>query len=253
MANKISPAKILPNNLKENDIILDISDKNSNIPTKKLIGLEKFINFLRCVNNPKTTIPKKLVAKTEIIANAKVKFKSAAGDLNSGTDVPPLLKITDPTPGSRPNQFEVSIKIKTVAINGKYFSAASLVPKTDSINPKSPSIPISTTPCTIPGTILILLLKITEKINNTKDATSAKSKPFVMLKFPIVNICCAFKDISIFYSQIKKSNSIIYQFLQMHNSFYFFMVHLVNKMPIKKPRVETNGYAVERMCWPPTS
>ncbi len=37
---------MFPNNLNENDINLAISDKNSSIPTKKLTGLEKFINFL---------------------------------------------------------------------------------------------------------------------------------------------------------------------------------------------------------------
>ena len=188
---------MFPNNLNENDITLDISDKNSNIPTKKLIGLEKLINFFICANVPKTTIPKKLVVKTAIIAKAKVKFKSAAGDLKSGINFSPSLNSKDPTPGSSPNQLEVNTKMNIVAINGKYFSAAALVPKTDSIKSKSPSNPISTTACTFPGTILIFVLKIIEKVIKSKATTAARSKPFVILKFPILNRCSAFKDISI--------------------------------------------------------
>ena len=46
-ANKTSPAKILPNNLKEKDITLANSLISSKKPTKKLIGLEKLINFLK--------------------------------------------------------------------------------------------------------------------------------------------------------------------------------------------------------------
>jgi len=146
IVSKTSPAKTFPNNLKENDTILDNSDINSNIPTKKLIGLEKLRNFLICANTPNTTMPKKLVVKTAIIARANVKFKSAAGDLNNATLSWPFSKTKDPTPGRMPSQFEVSIKIKIVAIKGRYFSAASLVPKTELINPKSPSMLISTTP-----------------------------------------------------------------------------------------------------------
>ena len=196
IASKTSPAKILPNNLKENDIILDISDKSSNIPTKNFKGLAKFKNFLMWVNVPKTTIPKKLVTSTDITANAKVKFKSAAGDLNNGTLSLPFLNIKEPTPGSSPSQFEVSIKIKIVAIKGKYFSAASSVPKTDFISPKSASIPISTIPCTFPGISLILFLKTTEKIIKIKETIIPKSSPLVTLKPPMLNNSCAFNDIA---------------------------------------------------------
>ena len=195
-ASKTSPAKIFPNNLNEKDIILAISEINSNIPIKNLSGLEKFKNFLRCVNNPSTTIPKKFVAKTASMANANVKFKSAAGDLNNGIFSLPSFKIKEPTPGSRPNQLETNIKTKMLATSGKYFSAASSDPKTDFIRFKNHSIITSTAPCTFPGTNLILLLKIIEKIIKTKDTINAKSRPFVMFQLPILNNCCAFNEIS---------------------------------------------------------
>jgi len=193
---------MFPNNLKENDIILEISDKNSNIPTKNLIGLEKFKNFLICVNIPKTTIPKKFVAKTAIMAKANVKFKSAAGERNNGTVSWPSLKTNEPTPGRRPSQFDVNTNMKIVAIKGKYFSAASIDPKTDFIKFKRLSIPISTATCIFPGTILILLLKKTEKTIKTKETIKPKSRPLVMLKFPILNKCCALSDISSIKNQV---------------------------------------------------
>ena len=43
IASKTSPAKILPNKRKENEIILANSCISSRIPTKKFTGLETFI------------------------------------------------------------------------------------------------------------------------------------------------------------------------------------------------------------------
>ena len=146
IVSKTSPAKIFPNNLNENDINLAISDKNSSIPTKKLIGLLKLRNFFKCLNVPKIATPKKLVTNTAITAKAKVKFKSAAGDLKRGTIPSSPLCIIEPTPGSIPIQFESKIKIKIDKTNGKYFSAFAFDPKTDSINPKNISTNISTAP-----------------------------------------------------------------------------------------------------------
>ena len=42
-------------------------------------------------------------------------------------------------PGIIPNQLDNNIKIKIVSTKGKYFSAFSLVPSTDAINPKMPT------------------------------------------------------------------------------------------------------------------
>lgn len=144
--NKTSPAKIFPNNLNENDINLAISDKNSSMPTKKLTGLEKLKNFLKCVKTPNIVTPKKFVTNTDITAKAKVKFKSAAGDLKRGTPACSFLKMKEPTPGSKPNQFDNNIKTKIVKTKGKYFSDFSFDPKTDSIKLKNISINISIAP-----------------------------------------------------------------------------------------------------------
>lgn len=209
MISRTSPAKTFPKSLKENDIILDTSDINSNMPTKKLIGPEKFKNFLRCLNIPSATTPKKFVVKTAITANAKVKFKSAAGDLNSGISSPPTpFSTKDPTPGSNPIQFEASMKIKIVAINGRYFSASSFVPRIEVIRSKSASIPASTTTCIFPGINLMLLLNITANIIKTKETSKPKNRPFVTLKFPMLKICCAFKDIASIWL-IKQLNYIL--------------------------------------------
>jgi hypothetical protein len=207
--NNTSPANMFPNNLNENDIILAISDIDSNIPIKKLSGFEKFKNFFMCEKNPSITIPKKLAAKTDNIAKAKVKFRSAAGARRSGKAIPSSCITKDPTPGKRPSQFEVSTKIKMVAIKGKYFSAFSLLPKTDAIKFNKNSTISSTAPCTKPGINLIFFLKIKAKINITKDANRAKSKLLVMPKSPMLKIFSAFNDISMGGIN-KKSSSIIY-------------------------------------------
>ena len=196
IVNKTSPAKTFPNNRKDKEIILANSEIISKIPIKKSIGPLKLKYFPKCANIPTEAIPIIFVTITEITANAKVKFKSAAGERKSGTSVPLLLYINDPTPGNIPIRFEHKIKIKIVAINGKYFSAASMLPKVDSINPKSISNPISTAPCNFPGIILILLRKKIENAIKSKDTTKVKNNPFVIGKLPILNICCAFNDIS---------------------------------------------------------
>lgn len=140
IVRRTSPAKTFPKSLKEKEIILDISDRNSRIPTKKFIGLLKFKNFPICLKNPNTTMPKKLVAKTARIASIKVKFKSLAGDLKTGIVVCSVCITKEPTPGSRPNQLEARINRKIVAIRGKYFSDFFLSPKMESIKPKRNSI-----------------------------------------------------------------------------------------------------------------
>jgi hypothetical protein len=71
---KILPANIFPNNLKLKEIILANSEINSSIP----IGDKNFLTNL----NPLLYKAKKLTKKTEIIANANVKFRSENGDLN---------------------------------------------------------------------------------------------------------------------------------------------------------------------------
>ncbi len=176
-----SPANTFPNNRKDNEMIFANSEIASKIPIKNSIGPWKFIYFPKCLNVPTEAIPIILVTMTEITANAKVKFKSAAGERKSGVS----WKLNDPTPGKIPKRLEHIMKIKIVATKGKYFSAAFAVPKVDSISPKSDSTPISTAPCNFPGTILILLRKTKEKVIKIADTTKVRSRPFVNVKLPI--------------------------------------------------------------------
>ena len=80
---------------------------------------------------------------------------------------------------------DLIIKINIVATNGKYFSAAAIEPSVDSIRPRSPSKPISTAPCSLPGTNFILLLKTKEKIIKISETIKVVKSPFVTKKFPI--------------------------------------------------------------------
>lgn len=196
IVSKTSPAKTFPNNRKDKEIIFANSEISSKIPIKKSIGPLKLKYFPKCLKTPTDAIPIIFVTITEITANAKVKFRSAAGERKSGTLSLPLLNINEPTPGNIPKRFEVNIKIKIVATSGKYFSAAFMLPKVDSISPKSISKPISTAPCNLPGTSLILLLITRAKIIKTKQTTNVKKKLFVTPKFPILNMCSAFNEIS---------------------------------------------------------
>jgi hypothetical protein len=127
-----SPAKIFPKRRKENEIILMNSEINSRRPTKEKMGLFKVKNFERCFLKPRAKIPRRFTLKTEITEIAIVKLRSLAGDRKKGTRCE-FLRPTEPTPGKSPSQFEESIKIKTVAISGKYFSERYRDPKTESI------------------------------------------------------------------------------------------------------------------------
>ena len=137
---------------------------------QNIFGYESRLNgFVGGIAMGLAAIPIIFVTITEITANAKVKFKSAAGERKSGTSLPPFFIIKEPTPGKSPKRLETNIKIKIVATSGKYFSAASILPNVESIKPKSASNPISTAPCSFPGTNLILLLKIREKAIKSSD------------------------------------------------------------------------------------
>ena len=72
--SKTSPAKTLPNNRKDKEIIFAISEINSRIPIKNSIGPLKLKNFPKCANIPTDAIPIIFVTITEITAKAKVKF-----------------------------------------------------------------------------------------------------------------------------------------------------------------------------------
>ena len=87
------------------------------MPIKNTTGFLKLINLLICANDPTAIIPIILVVITEITANAKVKFKSAAGERKSGICFPSWSIIKDPTPGKMPERLEAIIKIKIVKIN----------------------------------------------------------------------------------------------------------------------------------------
>ena len=177
-------------------MILANSEIISNNPIKNSIGPLKLKYFPRCLNIPTEAIPIIFVTNTEITANANVKFKSAAGERKSGNSSLPFLNIIDPTPGNVPKRFETNIKIKIVAIKGKYFSAASMEPNVDSIKPIRLSTPISTAPCNFPGTSRILLRKKMEKAIKIKDAIKVIKSPFVTLKLPMLNNSCAFNEIA---------------------------------------------------------
>ena len=85
--SKTSPAKTFPKSRKEKETIFAISLTSSKMPTKKVIGELKFINFFPYFKIPNAAIPKICVAITETIASAKVVFKSLFVDLNKGIKV----------------------------------------------------------------------------------------------------------------------------------------------------------------------
>jgi hypothetical protein len=78
IVNKTSPAKTFPNNLNENEINLAISDKNSNIPTKKLIGLEKQIIFLKLMLEDLLRRRRNRNYKFSLINSKRLKIKEKA-------------------------------------------------------------------------------------------------------------------------------------------------------------------------------
>jgi len=180
IVKRTSPAKTLPNNRKENEIILENSDKSSNMPTKNFIGFEKLKNFLICIRKPSAATPKKLVDKMAIIARARVKLRSLAGDLSNGILPSSLCKINEPTPGSNPSQLETRIKIKIVAISGRYFSDFFLSKKTESIRESRDSIKNSAIFWIMSGTDFIFFLNFHAKTDKIKSAIKDKNKPLVM-------------------------------------------------------------------------
>ena len=89
MVSKTSPAKTLPNNLKDREITLAISETISSIPIKNAIGFLKFKNLPIWGKIPTAAAPRILVIKTDITAKANVKLRSAAGERKSGTSLEP--------------------------------------------------------------------------------------------------------------------------------------------------------------------
>lgn len=81
-ANRTSPAKILPNNLNENDSVLPISDISSRIPTIKSMGVFKLMYFFIYLN-PRCLNPSKLVTTIDSNAREIVIERSVVGALNS--------------------------------------------------------------------------------------------------------------------------------------------------------------------------
>ena len=150
------------------------------MPTKNFIGLEKLRNFLICLKKPSSIIPNKLVDKIAIMASVKVKLISLAGDLNKGTLPCSLCIINEPTPGSNPNQLETKIKIKIVAIKGKYFSDFFLLKRTESIKKSNDSIKNSAIFCAKSGTSFTVFLNIKAKEDKIKKTIKDKNKLFVI-------------------------------------------------------------------------
>ena len=88
--NNTSPAKMLPNNLNENEINLPNSDTNSRIPTKILIGPWKLM-YLPMYANLFTLKPTIFVTTTDINANAIPADQSAVGARNRCLNEPVVI------------------------------------------------------------------------------------------------------------------------------------------------------------------
>ena len=130
-SNKTSPAKIFPNNLKENDSTLTASDIISKKPKINFIGLLIFRNLPIYLFIPKTFKEKNCIEKTENKASANVVVKSLFGDLS--TDKLPvgvLIKKEPKKPGTNAIKFAVTINKKNVAMSGNIFLDNSLSPVT---------------------------------------------------------------------------------------------------------------------------
>lgn len=152
-------------------------------------------------------IPRRLMLISEIIARAIVKFRSLAGALKIGTkECFPLcsrFNPTGPTNGKSPNQFEVIMKRKMVAMRGRYFSDKRRSPKTESMNFKICSSKSSKILWIFPGTRLIFLLIINPRDSRTKRLTIARRRAFVTGHEPMRNISSALSDISFMFMVIK--------------------------------------------------
>src|SRR3990172_650359 len=161
-----SPANTFPKRRKENEIILMNSEINSSMPTNEKIGFFMVKNFEKCFFAPRASAPKRFTPKTDMVAKARVKLRSAAGERKRGIKCSPSPTPMEPTTGKSPNQFETTINIKTVAINGKYLSEVSLEPKTESIKLSNFSSKNSIKSCTLPGASIFFLLE--KNANETK-------------------------------------------------------------------------------------
>ena len=85
--SRTSPAKTLPNNRKEKEIILETSPISSSIPIKKLIGLERLMNFLPYLKKPIAAMPKIWIDSTVMTARAIVILRSALAERKRGTRI----------------------------------------------------------------------------------------------------------------------------------------------------------------------
>src|SRR3989344_3217089 len=139
MVKSTSPAKMFPNSLNENEIILTNSEINSSNPAKERIGFLRVKNLEKYFLKPRAVVPKNCTPIMTMDASAIVKLRSAAGALKRGTvDASWLIK-TLPTPGRSPSQLEIQINKKTVVTTGKYFKESARSPKTESMSFKTSS------------------------------------------------------------------------------------------------------------------
>ena len=183
---------MLPNNLKEKEIILTNSDSSSRSPTKEKIGFFRVKNFEKCCLNPKARDPKRFTEKTAMAAKAMVKFKSLEGGRNIDMKLP-FCKPTEPMPGIKPSQFDANTKRKIVAIKGRYFSASLRSGSTESMNFNTFSTTSSRKFCIAPGTRDNLERVKIAKVKSRAEIKKEVKSEFVTEKLPILKISSAFK------------------------------------------------------------
>lgn len=85
------PAKIFPKRRNENDIKRATSEKSSMIPVKNPKTELRLTNFLPYFKKPIVATPKISITKNEIIAKARVTFKSVFMGRKSAVNSPSLL------------------------------------------------------------------------------------------------------------------------------------------------------------------
>jgi hypothetical protein len=125
--SNISPAKILPNNLKENESTFTLSDIISKKPRINATGLEKLKNLLKYPFSPRVFSEKNWMENTENRANANVVVKSLLGERRIDTSPVGVCTKKDPKkPGMNATKFAVTIKKKKVEMSGNIFFESSL-------------------------------------------------------------------------------------------------------------------------------
>ena len=155
------------------------------------MGDLKVMNLPAYFHTPKVVTPATSIVTKEIIASARVTFKSVLTDRKSGMKPCSSKKPKLPTPGMNSSIFEKKTNIKIVNTIGKYFIANFLLSSVSSIYFKTPETASSNNSCTFEGIILIFFFTEKAKVVSSIITIQEVIKVFVIGKFKTVVISSA--------------------------------------------------------------